>query len=194
MISSVRGKIESISSNSVIIDVQGIGFLIFMPSSTLTMLGTPGTEVKIFTHLHLREDNVSLFGFTTFQELRLFEILLGVSGLGPRLALTMLSSLTPEQIFTAIATGSREMLVIVPGIGKKVADRIILELQDKIGTGWIVTPTMELAKDNTDVLEALVSLGYSANEAIKAVVTLPVDESTNLEEKIRTALQYLGKQ
>lgn len=194
MISSIRGKIESISSNSVIIDVQGIGFLIFMPSSTLTMLGTPGTEVKIFTHLHLREDNVSLFGFTTFQELRLFEILLGVSGLGPRLALTMLSSLTPEQIFTAIATGSREMLVIVPGIGKKVADRIILELQDKIGTGWIVTPTMELAKDNTDVLEALVSLGYSANEAIKAVVTLPVDESTNLEEKIRTALQYLGKQ
>ena len=193
MISSLRGKIESLSTDSALVDVNGIGFLVYMPTGALSTLGMPGTEVKIYTHLHLREDNVSLFGFTTVGELWLFETLLGVSGLGPRLALAMLSSLNPEQITTAIATSSREILVIVPGIGKKVADRIILELKDKISTGWIATPAMEIAQENTDVLAALTSLGYSAAEAAKAVASLPADESTNLEEKIKIALQSLGK-
>ena len=193
MISSLRGKIESLSTDSATVNVNGIGFLVYMPSSDLSMLGAQGTEVKIYTHLHLREDNVALFGFNTTEELWLFEILLGVSGLGPRLALAMLSSLNPEQIATAIATGSKETLVIVPGIGKKVADRIILELKDKIGTGWIATPSIELVQENSDVLAALTSLGYSTAEATKAVTNLTEDESTNLEEKIKIALQYLGK-
>jgi Holliday junction DNA helicase RuvA len=193
MISSLQGKIGSLSTDSAIVNVNGIGFLVYMPTGALSMLGIPGTEVKIYTHLHLREDNISLFGFTTVEELRLFETLLSVSGLGPRLALAMLSSLNPEQITTAIATGNREMLVIVPGIGKKVADRIILELRDKIGVGWIVTPAMEMAQENTDVLAALTSLGYSATETTKAIANLPANGSTNLEEKIKIALQYLGK-
>ena len=192
MISSLQGKIESLSTNSVIVDVNGIGFLVHMPTGALSTIGIPGTEVKIYTHLHFREDNISLFGFTTTEELLLFETLLSVSGLGPRLALAMLSSLNPGQITSAITTGSREILVMVPGIGKKVADRIILELKDKIGTSWIATPAMELARENTDVLTALIALGYSATEAMKAIASLPADESTNLEEKIKIALQYLG--
>ena len=192
MISSLQGKIESLSTNSVIVDVNGIGFLVHMPTGALSTIGIPGTEVKIYTHLHFREDNISLFGFTTTEELLLFETLLSVSGLGPRLALAMLSSLNPGQITSAITTGSREILVMVPGIGKKVADRIILELKDKIGTSWIATPAMELAQENTDVLTALIALGYSATEAMKAIASLPADESTNLEEKIKIALQYLG--
>ena len=192
MISSLQGKIESLSTNSVIVDVNGIGFLVHMPTGALSTMGIPGPEVKIYTHLHFREDNISLFGFTTTEELLLFETLLSVSGLGPRLALAMLSSLNPGQITSAITTGSREILVMVPGIGKKVADRIILELKDKIGTSWIATPAMELAQENTDVLTALIALGYSATEAMKAIASLPADESTNLEEKIKIALQYLG--
>jgi Holliday junction DNA helicase RuvA len=192
MISSLRGKIESLSTDSVIVDVNGIGFQVHMPTGALSTIGIPGTEVKIYTHLHFREDNISLFGFTTTEELLLFETLLSVSGLGPRLALAMLSSLNPGQITSAITTGSREILVMVPGIGKKVADRIILELKDKIGTNWIATPAMELARENTDVLTALIALGYSATEAMKAIASLPADESTNLEEKIKIALQYLG--
>lgn len=192
MISSLHGKIESIGSDQAIINVGGIGFQVFMPTTALTTLGRPGDEVKVFTHLHLREDNVALYGFTTAEDLWLFETLIGVSGLGPRLALAMLSALNPEQITTAIATGSIEMLDMIPGIGKKVANRIVLELKDKIGAGWIATPATELARENTDVLAALTSLGYSAAEATKAVASLPADASLDLEDKIKLALQYIG--
>ena len=192
MISSLHGKIESLSSDQAIINVSGIGFQVYMPTTALTTLGIPGDDVNVFTHLHLREDNVALYGFTSADELWLFETLISVSGLGPRLALAMLSSLNTEQITTAIATGSIEMLEMIPGIGKKVANRIILELKDKIGAGWIAIPATELARENTDVLAALTSLGYSAAEATKAVTNLPADSNLDLEEKIRIALQYLG--
>lgn len=192
MISSLHGKIESIGSDQAIINVNGIGFQVYMPTTALSTLGIPGDEVNIYTHLHLREDNVALYGFTSTEELWLFETLLGVTGLGPRLSLAMLSTLSPEQITTAIVTGSTEMLDMIPGIGKKVANRIILELKDKIGAGWLVTPATELARENTDVLAALTSLGYSATEATKAVASLPSDTDLNLEEKIKLALQYLG--
>ena len=192
MISSLHGKIESLSSDQAIINVSGIGFQVYMPTTALTTLGIPGDDVNVFTHLHLREDNVALYGFTSTDELWLFETLISVSGLGPRLALAMLSSLNTEQITTAIATGSIEMLEMIPGIGKKVANRIILELKDKIGAGWIAIPATELARENTDVLAALTSLGYSAAEATKAVANLPAESNLNLEEKIRIALQYLG--
>lgn len=192
MISSLHGKIESLGSDQAIINVGGIGFQVYMPTTTLTTLGIPGDDVNVFTHLHLREDNVALYGFISTEELWLFETLISVSGLGPRLALSMLSSLNTDQITTAIATSSIEMLEMIPGIGKKVANRIILELKDKIGAGWIATPTTELARENTDVLAALTSLGYSAAEATKAITNLPIDTNLDLEEKIRIALQYLG--
>ena len=192
MIASLEGKIESLGSDQAIINVGGIGFQVFMPTTALTSLGIPGDDVKIYTHLHLREDNVSLYGFASPEELWLFETLITVSGLGPRLALAMLSALSPEQITTTIATGSIEMLEMIPGIGKKVANRIILELKEKIGAGWIATPATEAARENTDVLAALTSLGYSAAESVKAVATLPADDSLDLEEKIKLALQYFG--
>ncbi len=194
MISSLQGKLASLGSDWAVINVGGIGFQVYMPTTVLSSLGKPGDEVKVYTHLHLREDNVSLYGFTSADELWLFQTLIGVSGLGPRLALAMLSALSTEQITMAIATASTDMLTMIPGIGKKVANRIILELKEKIGAGWIVTPATQLAQENTDVLAALTSLGYSAAEATKAVATLPTDQSLNLEEKIRLALQYFGGQ
>jgi Holliday junction DNA helicase RuvA len=192
MIASLSGRLESVSGDGAIINVGGVGFRVSMPTTALSALGTPGKEVKVFTHLHVREDNLSLYGFASAEELWLFETLLGVTGLGPKLALSMLSTLSPEQITMAIATGSIEMLDMIPGIGKKVANRIILELKEKIGAGWIATPSTETARENTDVLAALTSLGYSAAESVKAVATLPPDANLDLEEKIRLALQYFA--
>ncbi len=192
MIASLSGTLESIGTDRAVIDVGGMGFAVLMPTTALSALGTPGRQVKVFTHLHVREDALTLFGFASQEELWTFETLLGVSGLGPKLALAMLSTLSPEQISTAIATSSTEMLDMIPGIGKKVASRIILELKEKIGAGWVSTTAAPTAEPNTDVLQALTALGYSAAEAVKAVATLPADGNLDLEEKIKTALRYFN--
>jgi len=192
VIASLHGKLESLSSDQAIINVGGIGFQVYMPTTLLSTLGAPGDEVKLYTHLHLREDNVALYGFASAEELWLFETLISVSGLGPRLALSMLSALSTEQITMAIATASIDMLTMIPGIGKKVANRIILELKDKIGAAWIATPATQVVQQNTEVLTALTSLGYSAAEATKAVATLPATTDLSLEEKIKMVLQYFG--
>ncbi len=190
MIASLRGKLESLGSDWAIINVSGVGFQVYMPTSTLSTLGTVGEEVKLHTHLHLREDNATLYGFASAEELGLFQTLISISGLGPKLALAMLSVMSVEKLTMAIATGSVDLLTVVPGIGKKVANRLILELKEKIGAGWITTPGVQLAEENTDVLAALTSLGYSVSEASRAVATLPLSSDLSLEERIKLALGY----
>ncbi|MFC1939891.1 Holliday junction branch migration protein RuvA [Chloroflexota bacterium] len=190
MIASLHGTLESLGSDWAIINVNGVGFLVYMPTSTLSTLGTTGKEVHLHTHLILREDGVALYGFSTAEELELFQILIGVSGLGSRLALAVLSAMSVEQAVTAIATGSANLLTMVPGIGKKMAERLILELKDKLGAGLIATPAAQVAQENADVLAALTSLGYSISEASHAVATLPTSSDLSLEEKIKLALQY----
>jgi len=193
MIASLEGKVESMGGEGAVINVGGVGFKVFMPTSDIAAMGKPGQQVKVYTHMHVREDNISLYGFNSAEGLWLFETLIGVTGLGPKLSLALLSAMSPEQVTTAIATGSVEMLDMVPGIGKKVANRIILELKDKIGAGWVITPATQAAQENTDVLAALTGLGYSAGEAVKAVTALPDDKKLKLEEKVKLALQYLGR-
>lgn len=190
MIAGLHGRLESLGGDGAIINVGGIGFRVYMPTSTLSSLGKIGDEVHLYTHLHLREDNATLYGFATTDELRLFQTLLGVSGLGPKLALAMLSAMSLDKLTMAIATGSVDLLTIVPGIGKKVADRLVLELKDKIAAGWVTTPAAQLAEANTDVLAALTSLGYSVAEATRAVATLPPSSDLTLEERLKLALQY----
>lgn len=192
MIASLHGRLESMSGDGVVLNVGGIGFQVYLPTSTLSSLGNIGEEVSLHTHLHLREDNVTLYGFASADELRLFQTLLGVSGLGPRLALAMLSAMSLEQLTMAVATGSTDLLMSIPGIGKKVANRLVLELKDKVAAGWVTTPAAQLAEENTDVLAALVSLGYSASEASRAVASLPVSSELSLEEKIKQALGYFA--
>jgi Holliday junction DNA helicase RuvA len=192
MIASLNGKLETLNSDAAIINVGGVGFRVYMPTSALSTIGKTGDTVKVYTHMHVREDNIALYGFPTSEELWLFETLLGVTGLGPKLSLAMLSALSPDQITMAIATGSVDMLDMIPGIGKKVASRIILELKDKIGAGWVITPATQMSKENAEVLAALTTLGYSAAEAVKAVAALPTDPKLKLEEKVKLALQYLG--
>ncbi|MDD4984585.1 MAG: Holliday junction branch migration protein RuvA [Dehalococcoidales bacterium] len=192
MIASLHGRLESISGDSVVLNVSGIGFRVYLPTSTLISLGNIGDAVSLNTHLHLREDNVTLYGFASADELRFFQTLLGVKGLGPRLALAMLSSMSLEQLTVAVATGSTELLTSIPGIGKKMADRIVLELKDKVAAGLVTAPVVQSAKDNTDVLSVLISLGYSASEASRAVASLPISSGLSLEEKIKQALGYFA--
>jgi len=191
MIASLHGTLESLGSDWAIIAVNGIGFQVYMSTSTLSTLGSIGKEVHLHTYLHLREDNATLYGFTSTEELELFQTLISVSGLGPRLALAVLSAMNVEQVSMAIATGSVDLLTVVPGIGKKMAERLILELKDKIGAGLLATPAVQLAQENADVIAALTSLGYSVSEASRAVATLPPSD-LSLEEKIKLALQYFG--
>ncbi len=192
MIAGLQGKVESLGNDCAIINVNGIGFQVYMPTSALSSLGKVGDEVSIHTHLHLREDNVTLYGFTSADELRLFQTLLGVSGLGPKLALAMLSAMSTDKLVMAIAGGSADLLTAVPGVGKKVANRVILELKDKIGVGWITAPGVQVAEENADVLSALISLGYSVTEAARAVAALPPDPDLSLEDKVKLALGYFG--
>ncbi len=192
MIASLHGKLESLGNDSAVVNVSGIGFRVYMPTSTLSSLGSPGEEVRLHTHLHLREDGAALYGFASAEELRFFQVLIGVTGLGPKLALAMLSTMSLEKLTMAIATGSTDLLKAVPGVGKKVAERLILELKDKVAKGWVVTPAVELAEENTEVLAALTALGYSVSEASRAVATLPTDSEMSIEDKVKLALQYFG--
>lgn len=189
MIAGLKGTLQALGSDWAIVNVGGIGFHVYMPTSTLSTLGAIGEEVDLHTHLHIREDNATLYGFATAEELGLFQTLIGVSGLGPKLALAMLSAMSVEKLAMAIASGSTELLDEIPGIGKKLASRLILELKGKIAAGWLAAPA-ELAEENADILAALTSLGYSVREATHAVATLPPDQQLTLEEKMKLALGY----
>ncbi len=191
MIASLHGKLESLSGDGAVINVNGVGFQVYMPTSTISLLGTIGEEVHLQTHLVMREDSVTLYGFNTTEELELFQILTSVSGLGPRLAMAVLSAMSVEQASMAIATGSTDLLITIPGIGKRMAERLIVELKDKIGAGLIASPAAQFAQENAEVIAALTSLGYSITEASQAVATLPSSD-LNLEEKVKLALQFFA--
>jgi Holliday junction DNA helicase RuvA len=191
VIASLKGKLEALGGDWAIIDVNGVGFKVYMPTSTLATLGRKGEEVVLHTHLHLREDSVTLYGFGSPEELGLFETLISVSRLGPKLALSMLSAMSAEKLAMAIATGGADLLAEIPGVGKKTAQRIILELREKIGAAWAAPPP-ELAQENADVLAALTTLGYSVREASRAIAAIPPDPTLPLEEKIKLALGYFA--
>lgn len=189
MIASLKGIVESLDAEAAVINVGGVGFRVFMPASALSAIGGSGEEVRVYTHLHVREDNLSLFGFLTSEDLGLFHTLINVSGLGPKLALAMLGAMNAEKLAAAIAAGNTAVITSISGIGKKMAERIIVELKDKVSTGTLaVSPAA--SRENNEVLAALMSLGYSATEANEAVASLPLDSDTNLEDKIRLALAY----
>jgi Holliday junction DNA helicase RuvA len=192
MIAGLRGTIEAMGSNWVIVAVGGISFQVFLPTSTLSTLGAVGREVKLFTHMAVREDNISLYGFGSARELALFQTLTTVSGIGPKLGMAMLSAMEAEQLTMAIARGDADLLTSIPGIGKKMAGRVILELKDKIGGGWMVTQGMESVQGNADVVAALTSLGYTVAEAARAVAALPSDKKLSLEDKLTMALKSFG--
>lgn len=193
MLAAIQGKVEALGNDFAIIKVGGLSLQVFMPTSTLSLMGRRGEEVKIHTHLHLREDNIALYGFASPEELSLFKSLISVSGVGPKLALLLLSALNPEQLTQALATGNIARLTQVPGIGKKTASRLVLELKGKLEVSGLEAVPALAEKENAEVIAALTSLGYSVSEASKALSALPAGKELSLEEKVKLALQELGK-
>ena len=180
------------NSDSVIVNVNGVGYLVYLPTTALSVAGAPGDDIKVYTHLHVREDVLALYGFMTPEELRMFETLTTVSGIGPKLGLAMLSAMTVEQLTMAIASGDAASLRQVSGIGKKTSERIILELKDKIESEILTMPAARLSEGSNDVIAALVSLGYSVSEAARAAANIPSDKDLTVQEKIKAALRYFG--
>ncbi len=191
MIAILEGTLEYRGVDSVIINVGGIGFQVHVPGSTLSQMGAIKDKVSLYTHLHLREDNVSLYGFASEEELALFKNLISVSGIGPKAALALLSASNPEQLAMAIASGNVDVISQVPGIGKKIAGRLVVELKGKLEREW-KGAVLPLAAENTDAIAALTNLGYSLREAIQAVSNLPNSSKLTLEEKVKMALQQLA--
>ncbi len=195
MIASIRGTVQFVGTDHVILDVGGVGFQLYAPRGVLGSIGQIGDSGMLHTYLHVREDALMLFGFESPAQRALFELLLGVSGIGPKVALALLSAASPDELQTAIAREDTAMLARVPGIGKKTAARLVLELKGKFGTMAITAVsggTPGLMALNAELIEILMSLGYNATEAQAAVSALPADAPKDVEERLRLALQYFG--
>ena len=176
MIAHLRGQILSKSPNAVVLDCGGVGYELAISVATYTELGGSGTQASLHVHTHVREDALLLFGFKEIAEKRLFEKLLTISGIGPKLAITVLSGISAERLVGAIRGGDHATLTKIPGIGKKTAERVVLELKDKLDDMLGSTPASEPARPSLgavaeDVLSALVNLGYPRAAAQKAVET-----------------------
>lgn len=195
MIASLRGMLVHIGADHVIVETNGVGFLVYAPRPVLGSIGPIGDEVLLHTHLLVREDALTLFGFASAQQRALFETLLAVSGVGPRVALNLLGGLQPDELRSAVAQSDTARLARVPGIGKKTAERLVLELRGKLdlkGVPAAPTATPQIASVNSELADLLVSLGYSAAEAAAAIGTLPADAPAALDERLRLALRYFG--
>lgn len=194
MYAYISGTLEELDSQQAVVDVNGIGYRIFVPGSIIQRMPSKGSRVKLFTYLHLREDCQDLYGFLEKEEKQFFEKLITVSGVGPKAALGMLSTHPVSQLALAIVTGDRNTLCAAPGIGKKTADRIILELKDKIDKDAISLPDTGFSSgrlwsnERMEALEALQALGYPAVEAKRALSGL---EEQDVSALIRLALKKL---
>ena len=197
MYAYIKGTLEVKSTTYVVIDNSGIGYKIYMSSKSIGCIGNIGDTVKVHTHYHVREDDISLYGFISEEELRMFEILINVSGVGVKSALTMLSDITPASFAMAVITDDVERLTKVPGVGKKTAQRLILELKDKLAKEDLsADETAEekvvKTKVDNDAVTALQVLGYSKKE-IEQVLEQVDTKDLSTEETIKMALKYLSK-
>lgn len=191
MIASIQGKVASTGRDHVVLVTGGIGYKIFAPYPTLERIDSSG-ETFLYTVLIVREDSMTLFGFATTVEREVFDILLGVNGVGPKLALAILSTLSIDNLRNAVISERSDVLTRVPGIGKKTAQKILIDLKDKLKIGLDAAPVDAFDDVNSDVLDALIVLGYSIVEAQTAIQALPMDAPKNVEDRVRLALQYFG--
>jgi len=190
MIGRLRGVVAEKSPEGVLLDVAGVGYEMAVPPRALVELPGIGDEAVLHTHLHVREDAMALFGFSTEDQRDLFRLLLGISGVGPKVALAILGTMTPDDLRRAVLTDDAAALTAVPGIGKRSAQKLLLELRPKLEV-----PDTELAPSNSPLAEvrsALEGLGYQGDEIRMALAELP--EGDEVESLLRTALQTLGRQ
>jgi Holliday junction DNA helicase RuvA len=189
VIARLSGTVAGRGPDYVVIDVGGVGYLVYVPA---TVIGPAkqNAPITLHTHLVVREDGMTLYGFTEQHQQRLFQTLIGVSGVGPKVALALLSASSPDDLSYAIASGNAAALARAPGVGQKLASRIVLELREKMTSG---TPALVPGIDSEDVVSALMALGYSQAEANDAVARSDLPAGAPVEEKVRLALAYFAR-
>lgn len=199
MIALLTGQLASRSPEQIIIDVAGVGYQLQIPLSTFYVLPEDG-QVQLQVHTHVKEDALNLYGFSSTAEKKLFVLLISVSGVGPKLAITILSHISTEDLALALSMGDIPSLVAIPGIGKKSAERLVLELQDKAmayATSAAITITgrnhANIGGSHKDALSALVNLGYKEALAKRALLNLQLPSEASLEDTLKAALQVLLK-
>ena len=203
MISYIRGELCDIEEQKAIVDVNGVGYGIYMPQQALSLLPPMGQQVKIHTYLNIREDAMQLFGFLTKEDLNVFRLLIGVNGIGPKAGLNILSCLSPDELRFAVLSGDAKAISKAPGIGLKTAQRLILDLKDKISveeilmtdqeeTGTTPARTGGLPDAGKEAVDALTALGYSAMEATKAVRQVEITGQMTAEDVLKASLRHLS--
>jgi Holliday junction DNA helicase RuvA len=198
VIAHLRGTILEKQPNRVVVDVGGVGYDVAVPLSTFYGLVDPGGEVSLRVHTHVREDAISLFGFATALELDLFERLIGISGIGPKVGLAVLSGIEPRELIGAIERGDLARLTAIPGVGKKTSERIVLELKDRLPKAHVVAAVAGAAEPSVlrdDLLSALINLGYHRPLAEKAVdaALKTSGRDAGFERTLKQALRELAK-
>ncbi len=189
MIATLRGEITQIEESAVTVEVGGVGLRVFVPAPVRSRLKV-GETALLYTHLVVREDALTLYGFETQADRELFHMLLGVDGVGPKVSLAVLSTLTVETVQRAVLSEESEILSRVPGVGRRTAQKIILHLHGKIKPEDALAQVAAMSDRDSEVLAALTSLGYSVVEAQTAIQSLPKDAPADVEERLRLALTY----
>ncbi len=199
MYSYISGSLEEVNETTVVVDNHGIGYNIFVPATVIQTLPPIGAEVKIYTFTYVKEDQFSLFGFSTRDALQMFRMLLGVSGVGPKAALAVLSVLSADDLRFAILSDDVKAIEKAQGVGKKVAQKIILELKDKVDLEDAFekklaneTEVDALSQVRDDAVQALVSLGYSSTDAFRVVRELDLKEDATVEDALKDALKKMA--
>lgn len=201
MISYVKGELVAVEEEKVIIDVNGVGFGIFMPAESMNLLPPIGEEIRLHTYMNVREDAMQLFGFLTRDDLNVFKLVIGVSGIGPKGGLSILSQLSADDLRFAVMANDAKTIAMAPGIGKKTAEKLIIELKDKLSIEDVLQKTVEQDSVGTtsngasevqkEAMQALVALGYGQTESMKAVKSVAIDDSTTVEDVLKLALKNM---
>jgi Holliday junction DNA helicase RuvA len=195
MIARLHGRVVALEADAVILDVGGVGYRVHVPAQMLAELAGEGTSVTLYTHLHVRENEMALYGAADEGTVALFRMLLGVSGIGPRLALAMLSTADAPTLRQAIVADDVDLLVQVPGVGKKTAQRILLDLKSPLERLGVVAgeAAPSLGTEDAEAVAALTGLGYSTGEARQALAAADVDAGADLEDRVLAALRVLAR-
>ena len=198
MYAYIKGQLVAKKTDRIVIETGGIGYNVFYPVGRISMLPSIGSEVKIYTYTSVREDALQLYGFGSEEELELYKQLLAVSGIGPKVALSLLSTLTPGEIRVAIISGDTKTLCKAPGFGKKNAERLIVDLKSKVSAedmiGFLPQAEEDIAMEDgvmTETVQALTALGYPVKDARAAVIKASKEDTADTETMLKVALRYM---
>ena len=196
MYSYISGELVEVNDDFIVVDNHGIGYRFFVPKSMAFQMNHIGEQSRVYTYLHVREDAMQMFGFPTKEELEIFKLLIGVNGIGPKGALAILSIMSIQDLRFAILSEDAKAIAAAPGVGAKTAQRVIIDLKDKIDTFADLGESIELSDTNnqikTEVIEAMTSLGYSASQALHAMEGLEINEDSKVEVVLKEVLKKMA--